>query len=101
MIKEKTAFGVIHKNLSGEAHHVSFSSEFLSLVKREEDIVMDLINNDYEILDKKIYYVGGETHEGVDTYVNLDTCEYNIEPYYWVEHGIWKLKFKIKKKKNA
>jgi hypothetical protein len=99
MIKEKTAFGVIHKNLMGEMHHVSFSSEFPSLVKREDDIVMDLINNDYEILDKKIYYVGGETHEGADTYVNLSTHEYHVETYTWVEPGAWKLKYKIKKKK--
>ena len=98
MISEKTTFGVIHKNLMGETHHVSFSSEFPLLVKKEEDIVMDLINNDYEILDKKIYYVGGEVHEGVDTYVNLNTHEYHLESYDYVEHGVWKLKFKIKKK---
>ena len=55
MISEKTTFGVIHKNLMGEMHHVSFSKEFSSIIKREEDIVMDLINSDYDILDKKIY----------------------------------------------
>ena len=99
MISEKTAFGVIHKNLAGDTHHTSFSSEFSSLVKKEEDIVMDLINNDYKILDRKIYYVGGQTHEGMDTYVNLNTHEYHLEEYTWVEHGAWKLKFKIKKKK--
>ena len=99
MISEKTAFGVIHKNLMGEMHHVSFSKEFNSLRKKESDIVMDLINNDYEIIDKIFYYVGGEVHKGIDTYLNLDTCDYTIEPYEWVEHGVWKLKFKIKKRK--
>ena len=99
MISEKTAFGVIHKNLLGETHHVSFSSEFSSIIKKEELIVMDLINNDYKILDKTIYYVGGSVHTGADTYVNLDTHEYHTEPYEWVEHGVWKLKFKIKPNK--
>ena len=99
MISEKTAFGVIHKNLMGDTHHVTFSKEFSSVVEKEEDIVMDLINNGYDILDKKIYYVGGETHKGVETYLNLETCDYVIEPYQWVEHGVWKLKFKIKKRK--
>tara|TARA_Y100001938_G_scaffold109590_1_gene149834 strand:- start:695 stop:994 length:300 start_codon:yes stop_codon:yes gene_type:complete len=99
MISEKTAFGVIHKNLMGEMHHVSFSKEFSSVVEKEENIVMDLIDNNYDILDKKIYYVGGEVHQGIDTYVNLETYDYSIEPYEWVEHGVWKLKFKIKKRK--
>ena len=99
MISEKTTFGVIHKNLLGEMHHVSFSSSFSSIVKKEEDIVMDLIDNGYDILDKKIYYVGGAVHNGVDTYINLETHDYTIEPYQWVEHGVWKLKFKIKKRK--
>jgi len=99
MISEKTAFGVIHKNLMGETHHVSFSKNFPVLSKKEEDIVMHLIDNDYDILDKTYYYVGGETHEGAETYINLDTHEYHIESYDYVEHGVWKLKFKIKKKK--
>ena len=99
MISEKTAFGVIHNNLLGEKHHVSFSTQFSSMIEKEENIVMDLIDNGYDILDKKIYYTGGGVHKGVDTYVNLDTCEYSIEPYEWVEHGVWKLKFKIKKRK--
>ena len=98
MISEKTTFGVIHKNLLGEMHHVSFSEDFSSIVEKEEDIAMDLINNDYEILDKTIYYVGGSVHTGADTYVNLNTHEYHVEPYEWVEHGVWKLKYKIKKK---
>ena len=99
MVKEKTAFGVLHTNLAGEMHHVSFSKEYPTLARKEEDIVMYLIDNDYEILDKKLYYVGGETHEGADTYINLNTHEYHIEEYSWVEHGVWKLKYKIKKKK--
>ena len=53
MVKEKTAFGVLHKNLAGELHHVSFSKEYPTLARKEEDIVMYLIDNDYEILDKK------------------------------------------------
>ena len=99
MISEKTAFGVIHKNLLGEAHHVSFSKKFSSLIKKEEDIVMDLIDNSYDILDKKIYYVGGGVFEGANTYINLDSHNYIVEPYEYVEHGTWKLKFKIKKRK--
>jgi|TARA_R100000084_G_C4653981_1_gene151618 hypothetical protein len=99
MIKEKTEFGVIHKNLLGDMHHISFSKEFLNLAEREEKIVMNLIDNDYEILDKSYYYVGGETHEGADTYINLSTHEYHVESYSYVDYGVWKLKFKIKKKK--
>ena len=100
MINEKTSFGVIHKNLLGETHHVSFSSEFSYLIEKEENVVMDLIDNGYDILDKKIYYVGGGVHKGVDTwYVDLDTHEYHVEPYEYIEHGVWKLKFKIKKRK--
>ena len=99
MTSEKTTYGVIHKNMRGQTHHVSFSQEFPSLIKKEEDIVMDLIDNGYDILDKKIFYIGGKVHRGVDTYVNLDTCDYSVEPYEYVEHGAWKLKFKIKKRK--
>ena len=98
-ISEKTAFGIIHSNLLGEKHHVSFSSQFSSIIEKEEDIVMSLINNDYDILDKKIYYVGGKVHQGIDTYLNIETHDYSVEPYEWVEHGVWKLKFKIKKRK--
>ena len=99
MIKEKTDYGIIHKNLAGETYHVSFSNTFNKLVKNEAKIAMSLIDRNYKILSKKIYYVGGKTHKGVDTWVNLESQEYQIEPYTWVEHGVWKQKFKIKKKK--
>jgi hypothetical protein len=99
MVREKTTYGVINKSLLGELFHSSFSSDFKNLIEKEELIATDLIDNNYNILDKKIYYVGGDVHEGIDTYVNLDTDEYSIEPYEWVEHGAWKLKFKIKKRK--
>ena len=101
MVNEKTAYGVLHKNISWEMHHISFAKEYPTLAKKEDKIVMYLIDNDYEILDKTLYYVGGETHTGVETYLNLDTCDYHLEEYSWVEHGVWKLKYKIKKKKNA
>ena len=99
MIREKTAFCVIHKNLMGEEYHVSFSKEYYNVVKKEDDIVMYLIDNDYEILDKSLYYVGGSVHKGVDTYYNDENESLYIEPYEYVEYGVWKTKFKIKKKK--
>jgi hypothetical protein len=99
MIREKTKYGVIHKNLMGEEYHVSFSNTFKSLYTKENDIVMYLIDNDYEVLDKKIFYVGGGVHKGVDTYLNSKEDALHIEPYEYIEHGVWKTKFKIKKKK--
>jgi len=99
MTREKTAYGIIHTNLLGELFHNSFSSEFKNLIKKEELIATDLIDNNYDILDRKIYYVGGTVHEGIDTYVSLETHNYSVKPYQWVEHGVWKLKFKIKKRK--
>ena len=68
-------------------------------MQKESKIAMDLINNGYDILDKKIYYVGGGVVKGADTYIDLNTVEYVIEPYEYVEHGGWKLKFNIKKRK--
>ena len=97
MIKEKTTYGVIHKNLLGELYHNSFSKSFERLTEKEEMIAMDLINNGYDILEKNIYYVGGVVYEGADTYLNMETGDYSIQSYEYVEHGVWKLKFKIKK----
>jgi|TARA_B100000073_G_scaffold338156_1_gene334961 hypothetical protein len=100
MIREKTAYGVINKLSIGNCYaHSSFSKDFKSLVEKEDDIAMTLINNGYDILDKKIYYVGGGIQEGVDTYVNLESGDYSLHSYEYVEHGVWKLKFKIKKRK--
>ena len=99
MVREKTAYGVIHKSLLGELFHNSFSSDFKNLIDKEELIATDLIDNNYDILSREIYYVGGAVHKGIDTCVNLDPSEYTVEPYEWVEHGVWKLKFKIKKRK--
>ena len=53
----------------------------------------------YIITDKEISYVGGGVFNGVDTYLNYDTGKYEIDKYTYVEHGVWKLKFKIKPNK--
>ena len=99
MIKEKTDYGIIHKCFKDELYHVSFSKEFKNLIKKEDKIVMHLINEGYDILEKQIFYVGGETHRGVDAYILSSENEVIIEPYEYVEHGAWKMKFKIKKRK--
>lgn len=59
---------------------------------------MDLVNLGYIITNKEISYVGG-VYNGVDTYLNYDTGQYEVDRYTYVEHGVWKLKFKIKKNK--
>ena len=68
-------------------------------MKREEEIVMELVNMGYIITDKEISYVGGGVFNGVDTYLNYDTGKYEIDKYTYVEHGVWKLKFIIKPNK--
>ena len=65
-------------------------------MKKEEEIVMELVNMGYIITNKEISYVGGGVFNGVDTYLNYDTGKYSLENYSYVKHGVWKLKFKIK-----
>ena len=65
-------------------------------MKKEEEIVMELVNMGYIITNKEISYVGGGVFNGVDTYLNYDTGKYEMDKYTYVEHGVWKLKFKIK-----
>ena len=74
-------------------------SENTKYGEKEEDIVMSLIDEGYNVVEKEVYYVGGGVQTGVDTYINLSTNDYSIEPYEWVEHGKWKVKYIIKKRK--
>jgi hypothetical protein len=97
MFLEKTKYGSIYKTLKGELYHNTFFKEFTSIIKKEDDITMNLIDKGYKIVDKSILYVGGGVYEGYETYLNYDTGEYVNESYTYVEHGVWKLKFKIKK----
>ena len=97
MLEQKTKYGSIHKSLRGDYYHNTFFKNFESIVKKEDKIVMSLINKGYKITDKKIFYVGGGCYKGVDTFLNYDTGDYTCEEYSYVEHGVWKLKFKIKK----
>jgi hypothetical protein len=99
MLEQKTPFGSIHKTLKGNLHHNTYFKEFASLMKKEEEIVMELVNMGYIITNKEISYVGGGVFNGVDTYLNYDTGKYQIDKYTYVEHGVWKLKFKIKPNK--
>ena len=66
-------------------------------MKRSDDWIEELYLQEYIITKKEISYVGGGVYDGVDTYLNYDTGKYNLEKYSYVEHGVWKLKFKIKK----
>tara|TARA_A100000172_G_scaffold35393_1_gene21518 strand:- start:2087 stop:2380 length:294 start_codon:yes stop_codon:yes gene_type:complete len=97
MLEQKTKYGRINKSFKGDLYHETFFKNFESIPKKEEKIVMNLIDNGYKIEDKKIFYVGGGCYKGVDTFLNYDTGDYVCEEYSYVEHGVWKLKFKIKK----
>ena len=97
MLEQKTKYGSIYKSLSGDLYHNTFFKNFESIVKKEDKIVMSLINKGYKITDKKISYVGGGCYKGVETFLNYDTGDYTCEEYNYIEHGVWKLKFKIKK----
>ena len=99
MIQENKVLENIFESKKGGYLHITFHSEFSSLCEKESEIAMRLIDLDYEITDKTIFYVGGGIIEGIETYVNLDTHEYSIEPYEYVDYGVWKLKFKLKNKK--
>ena len=96
MFLENTKFVVIYKTLKGELYHNTFFKEFTSIIKKEDDITMNLIDKGYKIVDKSILYVGGGVYEGYETYLNYDTGEYDNESYTYVEHEVWKLKFKKK-----
>ena len=97
MLLKKTEDGSIYKTLKGDLYHTTFFKEFSSLAKKEEKIIMSLIDNGYIIKNKATLYVGGGVYEGYETYLNYDTGEYINETYTYVEHGVWKLKIKIKK----
>lgn len=97
MISIKTAYGSIDGSVDRGLSYTVFAKEFKSIIQKEEDIVMDILDRDYEIVDRKLYYYGGKVVKGCDTYINLESSTYVSEEYEYVEHGIWKLKFKIKK----
>ena len=97
MLEQKTKYGSIYRSLDDSLYHNTFFKNFESIVKKEDKIVMSLINKGYKIIDKKISYVGGGHYKGVDTFLNYDTGEYVCEEYSYIEHGVWILKFKIKK----
>jgi hypothetical protein len=97
MLQQKTQHGSIYKSLSGNLCHNTFFKNFESIVEKEDEIVINLIDMGYNIIDKKITYVGGGHYKGVDTFLNYDTGEYTCEEYNYIEHGVWRLKFKIKK----
>ena len=97
MLLEKTEYGSIYKTLKGDLYHTTFFREFLSLAKKEEKIIMSLVDNGYIIKGKSILYVGGGVYEGYETYLNYKTGNYTNEVYTYVENGVWKLKIKIKK----
>ena len=99
MLERKTPIGSIYKTLKGKLYHNTFFKEFDVLVEKEQKIIMDLVNLGYIITNKEISYVGGGVYNGVDTYLNYDTGQYEVDRYTYVEHGVWKLKFKIKKNK--
>tara|TARA_R110002167_G_scaffold150128_5_gene343729 strand:+ start:1932 stop:2228 length:297 start_codon:yes stop_codon:yes gene_type:complete len=98
MVSEKTEYGIIQKNLMGQMCHVSFSSEYGPVVEKEESIATYLIDEGYDILEKEVYYIGGGVQNGADTYW-VDTYDYSVEPYEWIDYGKWKVKYKIKKRK--
>lgn len=97
MLQQKTQHGSIHKSLSGDLYHNTFFKNFESIVNKEDKIVMNLIDMGYNIVNKEISYVGGGHYKGIDTFLNYDTGDYGCEKYNYIEHGVWKLKFKIKK----
>jgi hypothetical protein len=96
MISIRTAYGSIDGSVRSGLCYVVFAKEFKTIVEREEDIVMDILDRGYDILDSKLYYVGGGVKKGCDTFLNIGSHNYIHETYEYVEHGIWKLKFKIK-----
>ena len=50
--------------------------------------------NNFE--NKSITIVGGGVHKYNELLLDLETGEYVNEEIEWVEHGIWKLKYKLK-----
>jgi hypothetical protein len=100
MISIKTAYGSIEGSADRGIVYIVFAKEFKSIVLKEDDIVMDILDRGYDILDNTLYYVGGEIKKGCKTYVNMGSHKYITEPYEYIEHGIWKLKFKLKKNKK-
>ncbi len=97
MLMKKTKYGQVHKTLRGNLYHNTFFKDFEGIMEKESKIALELVNLGYVITKKIISYVGGGVYNGVDTYLNYDTGKYEIDKYTYVEHGVWKLKFKIKK----
>ena len=96
MISIRTPYGSIDGSLKNGLSYIVFAKEFKTIVKREENIVMDILDRGYDIIERKLYYIGGGITKGCDTFLNLGSGNYAYEEYEYVEHGIWKLKFKIK-----
>ena len=96
MISIKTPYGSIDGSIRSGLSYVVFAKEFKSIARREEEILMDILDRGYDIIDRKLYYIGGGISKGCETFLNLGSGNYGYETYEYVEHGIWKLKFKIK-----
>ena len=96
MISEKTDYGTIDGSKRAGLSYTVFAKNFSSIVEKEDAIVLDIINRGYTIKDRKLYYYGGGVKRGAETYINLGEGKYVHEEYEYVEHGIWKLKYKIK-----
>lgn len=96
MISIKTPYGSIDGTIKRGLSYIVFAKEFKSIISNEEKIVMDILDRGYDIIDRKLYYIGGGISKGCETFLNLGSGNYAYEAYEYVEHGIWKLKFKIK-----
>ena len=96
MISQRTDYGRIE--VVGEnVYYFSFAKDFENIIEKEEDIVHDILDRGFKILDRSLFYVGGGVKRGYDTYINYESGKYNCETYEYVTHGIWKLKFKLEK----
>ena len=51
----------------------------------------------HKIIDKSISIIGGSVTDYEETLLDLETGDYITQTYQHVEHGVWKLKFKLKK----
>ena len=96
MNETKTEYGKIWQTSTGFVH-VTFFNEFVNLYKLENSIAAELIDLGYKIIDKSISIVGGSVTDYEETLLDLETGNYITETYQHVEHGVWKLKFKLKK----
>tara|TARA_R110002020_G_scaffold17225_16_gene60839 strand:- start:9269 stop:9556 length:288 start_codon:yes stop_codon:yes gene_type:complete len=95
MNETKTEHGKIWQTSTGFVH-VTFFNNFERLHVTEGDIALELIDLGYKIKNKSITIVGGGVHKYNELLLDLETGEYVNEEIEWVEHGIWKLKYKLK-----